>query len=189
MYTLTNGVSKPKFDDFISYFQPPGSIIQNENRAEQKSNTKSIGEKWKEFNSFLNKQDLSSGVTVKKIKDGVKVTLSDSLAFNSGSDIILPKARVVLEKMANIIGKQVRAVNVQGHTDNVPISDLRFRSNWHLGAARAVSVVLYLSKFSKLPPSGYEASSFGQYQPIASNKTLEGRRKNRRVDIYVRYKK
>jgi len=190
MYTLTSGVSKTKFNDFISYFQPPGNIIQNDKNAGQKTNTKSIRKKWKELEKFLNKQNLSSEVTVKKIKNGVKVTLNDSLTFNSGSAVILPKAKIVLKKMANIIDKKVRAVNVQGHTDNVPISvDSRYESNWQLGAARAVSVVLFISKLSKLSPSRFEASSFGQYRPIASNKTPEGRRKNRRVDIYVRYKK
>lgn len=191
MYTLTPGVSKSTFEDFISYFQTPSSIIQHEKSAGGKTtNKKQIKKAWKELKKFLKKQDLSAEVTVKKTKDGVKVTLSDSLTFNSGSAIILPKAKMVLKKVAEIIGKDVRAVNVQGHTDNVPISrDSRYRSNWHLGAARAVSVVLYITRFSKLSPSGFEASSFGQYRPIASNKTPEGRRKNRRVDIYVRYKK
>jgi len=191
MYTLTPGVSKSTFEDFISYFQTPSSIIHHEKSAGGKnSNKKSIRKEWKELKKFLKKQDLSSEVSIKKIKDGVKVTLSDSLTFNSGSAIILPEAKMVLKKMAVIIGKDVRGVNVQGHTDNVPISDgSRYRSNWHLGAARAVSVVLFLKRFSKFNPSGFEASSFGQYRPIATNNTTEGRRKNRRVDIYVRYKK
>jgi len=188
MYTLTPGISKSTFNSFISYFQAPSSIIEQQHNGGKNSKKKTLRSEWKQVKKFLKNKGLTSEVRVEKIKNGVKVTLSDSLTFNSGSAVLLPKAKMVLKKMASIIHKHVHEVKVQGHTDNVPISAAsRYPSNWHLGAARAVSVVLFLNKSSNLSPKKFEASSFGQYRPIASNKTPGGRRKNRRVEIYIRY--
>jgi chemotaxis protein MotB len=123
------------------------------------------------------------------ISDGIKITLSDSLTFESGSSELLPKAKEVLEKVAEMMTPKVEEIEVQGHTDDVPIArDSYYRTNWHLGAARAVSVVQYLHKSSDLDPSRFKATSFGEYRPVVPNDTPEGRLRNRRVEIYLRDK-
>lgn len=190
LYVLTPGLDQSRFNDFISHFQSSVSIVKNNNEVSRKSSDNSLRKEWKQVKKFVDMKGLSSEVQIEKIEDGVKVTLSDSLTFNSGSAKLLSRAKVVLGKIRDILGTNVRAVKAQGHTDNVPISESSiYRSNWHLGAARAVSVVLFLRDNAKVAPRKFEASSFGKYKPIATNETPEGRRKNRRVEIYVRYKK
>ena len=76
---------------------------------------------------------------------------------------------------------------VAGHTDNLPISSFRYRSNWELSSSRAVTVVHRLTEFSELPPGRFEISGFADTQPIANNDSYEGRAKNRRVEIIIRY--
>lgn len=188
LYTLTLGVDVSAFNDFISHFQSSSSVIDQKKEPTKEAEKYKLREEWNQMRQFIEEQKLSSEVRVEKIKNGVKVTLSDSLTFNSGSATLLPSAKMILNKIAGIINEEVREVKTQGHTDNVPIADRsNFRSNWHLGAARAVSVVLYLNAFSSLPPERFEASSFGEYKPVVLNNSEEARRKNRRVEIYIRY--
>ena len=189
LYTLTPGIDKSTFNDFISYFQTSvGVLEQNATVAKQSNEKDTLREEWKAIKKYLEEQGLSSEVAIQKIPEGVKVTLSDSLTFNSGSAELLSEAREVLGRIATVFNNEVKSIKVQGHTDNVPISESSiYRSNWHLGAARAVSVVLFIHQKSSLEANRFEASSFGKYKPVATNSTLEGRRHNRRVEIYVQY--
>lgn len=194
LYVLTPGIDRSTFNDFISHFQSSVSVVNDNDESSKQSSTPSkkntkLREEWRQVKEFLEEEGLSSEVKIKAVNEKiVKITLSDSLTFNSGSARLLPEARMVLSRIGKVMKEEVREVKTQGHTDNVPIaSSSPFRSNWHLGAARAVSVVLFISDVSKLPPQKFEASSFGEYKPLTSNKTAEGRRKNRRVEIYVQY--
>lgn len=191
LYTLSPGIDKQTFENMVAYFQNnPGVLKQNAGAGKKKADKKDVIKKWEQLKAELKKKGLESEVAIQRIPEGIKITLSDSLTFNSGSAKLLPAAKDVLTKMANIIDKKVREVEVQGHTDNVPIiSSSIYQSNWHLGAARAVSVVVYIQKKSKVEAGKFKASSYGKFRPVATNKTEAGRRRNRRVEIYVRYKK
>jgi chemotaxis protein MotB len=74
---------------------------------------------------------------------------------------------------------------VEGHTDNVPIRNARFPSNWELSTARATTVVAYLIERFKFAPERLSAGGYSEYRPVESNATAEGRSRNRRVDIVV----
>ncbi|SHG14662.1 chemotaxis protein MotB [Fodinibius roseus] len=189
LYVLTPGIDQSTFNDFISHFQSSTSVIFENEEASKQSDNDTLRKEWHEVNQFLEQEGLSSEVDIEKTEEGVKVTLRDSLTFDSGSAMLLPGARKVLRKIGSTLSREVWNVVVQGHTDNVPIASTSgYRSNWHLGAARAVSVVLFLNKNSRLQPRRFEASSFGEYKPVATNETSGGRRQNRRVEIYVNYK-
>jgi len=194
LYTLSPGVDQETFDSFVSYFQATSGIMDNDNPQSRKP-SKTQGtydqenlQQWSQFQDFLEQNGLSSEVSIKREKQGIQVTLSDSLTFTSGSAELLPLARKVLGKMAGIFDQTIESVEVQGHTDHVPIAPTsRYRSNSHLGAARAVSVVLFVQQASGLDSSKFMATSFGEYRPVANNDTPAGRRRNRRVEIYIRY--
>lgn len=191
LYTMTPGIDKSTFNDVISYFQSSQSVVFEKNGSIKKKDNKQLRQEWKKVKKYLKKNQFSSEVDIEQTRKGIKITLNDSLTFNSGSARILKRSEVVLERIAKAIDQgasDVQEVKVHGHTDDVPISDSsRFRSNWHLGAARAVSVVLFVKRQSKLAPKKFEASSYGEYRPVASNETAEGRRKNRRVEIFINY--
>lgn len=194
LYTLTPGIDESVFDNFISYFQQSVGVIDNTSVLEQNSSDaddyrRKIVEEWSVIEDFLEREGLSNQVDIEQVPEGMKVTLNDSLTFNSGSSDLLPRAERVLMEIANIFNDEISETEVQGHTDSDPVaSSSYYRSNWHLGAARGVSVLKFIQERSDLEPERYKASSYGEYRPVAQNSTLEGKRQNRRVEIYVRYK-
>lgn len=125
-------------------------------------------------------------VNVKVLKGVVYVSLADNMLFKSGSYQISPRAMDILSKIAKII-KDYRDydVLVEGNTDNVPISRPNIRNNWDLSALRASSVVQVLQDDFGVDPSRLTAGGRGEYNPIASNDTAEGRQLNRRTQIII----
>lgn len=190
LYILTPGVDVSSFDSFLSFFQKSTGIIDETSVTDDNSDNRSeIMEEWEAMESFLEEEDISSQVEITQTSDGVKITLSSLLTFNSGSSDLLPAAKGVLEEIAGFFNGRIAEAEVQGHTDNVPLSaGSHYETNWHLGASRAVSVVQFIRERSDLDPKRFKASSYGEFLPVASNVTPEGRSQNRRVEIYVRYK-
>lgn len=120
------------------------------------------------------------------IRDGkVYVSLSEKLLFPSGSATVEPKGREALTKLAAVMaGNRDINMMVEGHTDNVPIKKGRFKDNWDLSTARATSIVRILQD-AGLPPQQVTAAGRGEFVPVASNETPEGRQKNRRTEIIL----
>lgn len=77
------------------------------------------------------------------------------------------------------------SLRVEGHTDNVPIHNAEFDSNWELSAARATRIARLLLELNAVPPERLSAAGYAEYHPVASNDTAEGRAENRRVDVVV----
>ncbi len=117
----------------------------------------------------------------------VLLTMNGSLLFNSGSATIKDEAKPVLDKLGQILERYAQdVIEIEGHTDNVPISGRgQFDSNDELSGARALSVFRYLLDTTTLNPSNIKHSGRGEYVPIADNSTPEGRAKNRRVEIKI----
>lgn len=194
LYVLTPGIDESVFDNFISYFQQSVGVIDNtsvleNNTSSADSYRQQVVEQWQVVQDFLEREGLQDQVNIEQVPEGMKITLSDSLTFNSGSSDLLPSAKRVLDEVADVFTDEIEESEVQGHTDSDPVaSNSYYRSNWHLGAARGVSVLKYIQERSDLNPQRYKASSFGEYWPVASNNTENGKRLNRRVEIYVKYK-
>ena len=135
------------------------------------------------------KQEIGKGLAeVQREKDRVVVTVGSAGAFSSGSAKLTKQARAIMQKIAKVSGKGAGQVNVSGHTDDVPlIFGGQFRDNWDLAAARASSVVQELSKAKTIPSDKLKAISFGETKPLEQNDTREGREKNRRIEIEIKY--
>lgn len=116
----------------------------------------------------------------------VRISISGKLLFASGKEEIREEAIPILNKIGDIL-KQYddRLIKIEGHTDNVPISNSRYKNNMRLSQARACSVWEYLTNVKHLDESTLEASGRGEYNPIADNSTVEGREKNRRVEFKI----
>lgn len=196
LYTLMPTIDQEVFDEFVSYFQQSSGFFESNHMKKEDYETQAETEAeevlqeerieyWQAFTDFLEEEELSPDIEVEMVSNGVKITLSDSLTFESGSSDLLPLAEVVLNEVAKKIDDQISEIEVQGHTDNVPISSMQFQSNWHLGAARSVSVVQYLQNQSVVNAERFKASSYGEYKPVADNETEIGKRRNRRVEIYL----
>jgi len=121
------------------------------------------------------------------IKDGhVYVSLEEKLLFKSGSDVVDPKGKEALKSLALVLNstKDITVV-IEGHTDNVPIKTKLFKDNWDLSTARATSILRILTKDDGFDPNRITASGRGQFHPIKTNETAEGRAANRRTEVIL----
>jgi len=136
------------------------------------------------------KSELSSG-DISLTEDGgkLRVGLVDKVLFNSGEATVNKRGETVLTKVGSILaGIADRQILVSGHTDQTPIGEKRasqFASNWELSTARATNVVRFLQDKANVPGERLVASGYGEYHPVASNKSSAGRAKNRRIEILL----
>ncbi len=135
------------------------------------------------------KQEIGEGlVNVDRQEDKVIITVGSGGAFKSGSAELTSKAREIMAKIAEQNKKGNSEILVMGHTDNVPLTfGSNYRDNWDLAAARSASVVQQLSLGDNLDPKRMRAISYGETRPVTSNKTAQGREKNRRIEIEINY--
>jgi chemotaxis protein MotB len=116
---------------------------------------------------------------------GLVISLGETGLFDSGSDEIKPEGKGLLDTVANSLVSVGNHIRVEGHTDNVPINNIRFPSNWELSTTRATVVNRYMITRFGMPPESLSAAGYAEYRPAAVNDTDEGRARNRRVDIVV----
>lgn len=123
-------------------------------------------------------------VAVKKNDFWIELEMNSELLFASGEAELSPKALPVLKKVSEIIRRMPNVINVEGHTDTVPISTVKFPSNWELSSARATSVVREFVN-EGIAPSRLSAVGYGEFHPIADNSSEAGRFQNRRVVVVL----
>lgn len=128
----------------------------------------------------------SSELTVKMKNGKVYISMQESLLFPSGSAVVNPKGKEALSKVAGVLNTSSDInINIEGHTDSLPIHTAKFADNWELSTARATSIAHVLIDDYKVVPAKLVASGRSQYDPIASNSTPEGRGQNRRTEIIL----
>lgn len=133
----------------------------------------------------LSREELKD-VDVQVLKGVVYISLSDNMLYKSGSYEISPKAGETLSKIAKIImDYKDYDVLIEGNTDNVPISQTNIRNNWDLSALRASSVVQALQTNYNVDPKRLTAGGRGEYNPVATNDSADGKTKNRRTQIII----
>jgi chemotaxis protein MotB len=133
-----------------------------------------------------NFQDIINLVELEVDTHQVTIRLMGESTFDSGKSEIKPKMISLLEKITETLQHSVATITIAGHTDNIPlISSSRFRSNLELSMARAASVAEFMIAKGGIDPSRIATMGFGEYRPMESNDTIEGRQKNRRVEIIL----
>lgn len=115
----------------------------------------------------------------------IRVRLSQPVWFRSGSAELQPKAEADLRPIAEMLKGLPNPIIVEGHTDDVPINGARYKSNWELSSARAAAVRRFMVDKVGIAESRFVMAAYGEYKPIADNKTAQGRRRNRRIEITV----
>jgi chemotaxis protein MotB len=119
----------------------------------------------------------------------LRVDLVDKILFDSGEAVISKRGEGVLSRVGAVLAAmEDKQIQVSGHTDSNPISEKlapQFPTNWELSVSRAVNVVRFLEEKASVPAKNLTATGYGQYHPIASNKTAAGRARNRRIEILL----
>ena len=116
----------------------------------------------------------------------ILIRIREKGAFSSGSALLNSSFVSVIDKIAGALAQIEGRIAVEGHTDNVPINTFAYPSNWDLSSARSVAVVRRMLDVAPLPPSRLTASGFADTRPQAINTTVDGRARNRRVEIVVK---
>ena len=159
-------------------------IVQVNIRPEQPEYTKQmdrIADNLRDNLAPLVKKNL---IKITKDKLWVKVEMSDRILFSSGKAKLSDQGYPVLEELTEVLRHLPNHIDVEGHTDNLPIRTSVYPSNWELSAARAASVVHLFTK-NGVNPERLSAIGFGEFRPVASNATGVGRNTNRRVAVVI----
>jgi len=138
----------------------------------------------------IKEEGLEDAMSVQVTETGISIQIEDKggLGFESGRADVSPKLYGILKDLTNVVNAApTTQVRVEGHTDNVPIHNAQFPSNWELSSARALNVVRYMANNGDVDPSRLSAIGYGEYRPRVPNTTAENRKTNRRIEIYVDY--
>ncbi|MBK5962719.1 flagellar motor protein MotD [Thiocystis minor] len=156
-------------------------LLENEERARI---LKEIGEMSEEIESSLGSLIQDDDIQVTRKPYWLEIAINSNLLFSSGSATLEPAARPVLENVAAILAKRDARIHVEGHTDNLPISNSTYPSNWELSSGRAATVVNLFAQ-NGVDPERMVAIGYAEFQPLASNAADKGRARNRRVAVIV----
>ncbi|HXP81302.1 MAG TPA: flagellar motor protein MotB [Verrucomicrobiae bacterium] len=145
----------------------------------------SLQEAQEAIQKALNPEIQRHEVTMSMRREGLVVSLKEIGFFDSGSATIRPTSLDAISRLAGVLKQRPENLRIEGHTDNVPIHTARFSSNWELSTTRATDLIQLLITNYGLPPSHLSAAGYGEFHPVASNGTPEGRAQNRRLDVVI----
>ncbi len=147
------------------------------------TNTEDIYEK---VQSFIKERKLEATVVIKTNNRGVIIKLRENILFQSGKAEIIANSKPVLDSIYGLISNFPNDIVIEGHTDNIPISNNQYKNNWQLSSARALTVLEYFVGIKgQTHPERFKSIAYGEYQPIAPNNSDVNRALNRRVNILI----
>ncbi|WP_090832152.1 MULTISPECIES: flagellar motor protein MotB [unclassified Bacillus (in: firmicutes)] len=156
---------------------PKSSVAQDRQELEELQ---------QKVNSYIEKKNLTDKLDTSLTDEGLLISIRDNVLFDSGSAEIKGNDLKTATEIADLfIMDPPRNIIISGHTDNVPISTARYDSNWELSVMRAVNFMKIILDNNQLDPRWFSAKGFGEFQPVASNDTAEGKARNRRVEILI----
>lgn len=139
----------------------------------------------REMSIYIETEGIANEVELVLTDRGLVVRLTGQILFDIGKADLLEDGKRLLDKIAELLIDIPNVIMIEGHTDNWPINNERFPSNWELSTARATNVVRYFIENTAIPPERLMAAGYSEYRPLYPNDTVENRAKNRRVEIVV----
>jgi chemotaxis protein MotB len=153
----------------------PGTSVENGDLAQLQ----------KDLEAALTVEIGRKEIAMRREPDGLIISLREVGFFESGSAQMKPTSQGAFDRIADILRQRDYRLRIEGHTDNAPIHTSQFPSNWELSSSRATEMVRLLIIRDGFRPDRLCAGGFAEYHPVATNRTAEGRRVNRRVDIVI----
>ena len=197
---ISNGVSQ--LDELDQYINSTGKVADSDTDGESMEEFEKSPEALEEMleeqrlqeneeraeaiEEALRENEIADEVEISFTAQYVKLTMNGGLLFDSGSAQLKEEAQLIIDKVGVILERYGDGtIEIEGHTDNVPINSAQYPSNEELSSARALSVFYYLLESTSLNPVGVKHAGMGERVPIADNGTSEGRSRNRRVEILI----
>jgi chemotaxis protein MotB len=181
LYSFSS-VDAQKFQQVASAFQ---SVLSGNSGFIFSATGGRENELYDKVRDYVEKNKLQDSVKIKNDSKGVILELNNSILFETGQSQIKSNSIPILDKLNSLIASFPNSIIVEGHTDNVPIKNYQYDSNWELSTARAVNVLRYFVEVKNQNPARFTAAGYGEFKPIYPNDTEEHRAKNRRVNIVI----
>lgn len=144
-----------------------------------------IGKLVQRLSSHVEEEIKAGNVEIERNEKGIVLRFQDSILFGLGSATLSDDARHTLDKVARPLFSVPYAIEVEGHTDALPIQSSAFPNNWDLSVARATAVMRYLVEAHRFPPARLAARGMADNQPMAPNDPARGNLRNRRVELHL----
>lgn len=135
--------------------------------------------------ALIEENNMEDVIEIKTDSRGYIFELKDKILFESGKAELKKESKPILDVITKYIAGIANEIIIEGHTDNVPIHNMKYADNWDLSASRANTVTRYFTKSKELDPARFKPMGLGEYSPIVNNDTIEHRAMNRRVNILI----
>lgn len=188
-FLISNGVSQlNELDDYINSTGKTAESDEfvNELKEFEKKQTAAAEQLAEEIEEAVDESQFANEIDVDFTSQYVSLTLNGALLFDSGSAELKEEAKPLMDKVGQLLARYAQStIEIEGHTDNVPIHNAKYGDNNELSSFRALSVFNYFMETTFLDPATIKHSGRGEYLPVADNATPEGRAQNRRVEIKI----
>jgi len=144
-----------------------------------------LAELQKQLETTLAMEIARKEIAMRREPDGLVISLREVGFFESGSAQMKSTSEAAFDRIASLLRQRDYRLRIEGHTDNAPIHNSQFPSNWELSTSRATEIVRLLIVRNGFDPDRLSAAGYAEYHPVATNRTVEGRGMNRRVDIVI----
>ncbi|MCK5129111.1 MAG: OmpA family protein [Clostridiales bacterium] len=178
-------VEKESEEETEGVAEPQPTIDPESNVDETKMKFDELFEK---ISTHIQQKGIDMKLNVVMQDEFIVLHITDSTLFNSGQAFIKQEAMIMLSEVSDIFEEYesiIKMIRIEGHTDDRRIHTEEFQSNWELSIGRAVTVLKYFLRTSDIANEKFSAVGYGEYHPIETNDTIEGRAQNRRVDFLI----
>jgi len=160
---------------------------QNNPNEEKPTEKQELQELQNKMDDYIKEKDLDTKLKTTLVDEGLMLTVLNDAFFDSGSAVVRKEDYDLAKEISSLLVMETdREIVVSGHSDNVPIHNDEFESNWELSVMRAINFMKILLVDNELDPMLFSAKGYGEFKPIAPNTTAEGRKANRRVEVLIK---